>query len=192
MKIFLRIIAALLVLFLLGGVGIYFFYFLEERSAKTIQTEVKRDDAILPLGSSEERGADDKETSASAPTEALLLPTLNEQKITTSDFRRQEDIAATKSAGVYTLFAPKNEKGDTLYAALYFEEDNSFLITLFEEPLGKYRKEAEGKLVSLLGIPKEAACLLRYGVYVSKYASEFLAGENLGFSFCTGAVALPD
>lgn len=188
----LRIIAILLILLLLVGAGVYFFYFLEERSAKTGQTEVKKEDTILPIGSSREESADNEEPTASAPAEALLLPTLTKSKIAVNDFRGQEDVAPTKSAGVYTLFAPKNEKGDTLYAALYFEEDSSFLLTLFEEPLGKYRKEAESKLVSFLGIPKEAACLLRYGVYVSKYASEFLAGENLGFSFCTGAVALPD
>jgi hypothetical protein len=82
---------------------------------------------------------------------------------------------------------------DTLsasYTILFTEGDQSFNITLLQEPIGTTRAQAEQKLLQILGISQADACYLRYRVGVPYGINPVYAGNNLGFSFCPGATQL--
>ena len=77
------------------------------------------------------------------------------------------------------------------FSIVYFNSSRSFVVSLNAEPLGATRLRAEQYLTNMLGISKVEMCALKYDVLTTSYVSEQFAGEDLGFSFCPGAVLLP-
>jgi hypothetical protein len=77
------------------------------------------------------------------------------------------------------------------FQILYYPQNSGFLITLFTEPLGQTRLEAEQSLKQKLGLSESQLCTLTVQVSVPDDVSDTYSGENLGLSFCPGAVALP-
>lgn len=73
----------------------------------------------------------------------------------------------------------------------YSEQTHSFNITLLKEPLAVIRTKAENFFLTALGITEAQACTADYYVGVSYYVNPVYSGKNLGFSFCPGAVPLP-
>ena len=82
--------------------------------------------------------------------------------------------------------APSDE-----YNVVYFSQDKSFIVGLIKEPIGLARLDAEQFLMTQLGLTQAQMCNLKYQVLTSSDVNDFYAGENLGFSFCSGAVKLP-
>lgn len=74
----------------------------------------------------------------------------------------------------------------------YHAPDETFTLSLMAEPLGKARREAEMAFLAMLGLSETRACALRVIVAVPWDLSERYAGQNLGMSFCRGAIALPE
>lgn len=74
---------------------------------------------------------------------------------------------------------------------LYNAADQSFTIALLDEPLRDARISAQQFLLGALGLSQEELCSLSYYVGTDYYVNELYAGQNLGFSFCAGSVALP-
>ena len=81
---------------------------------------------------------------------------------------------------------------DAPYLIMYIEETQFLNIELIREPLGESRKKAEAYLLDTLGIGEEELCALKYMVSVTNRVNQFYASKNLGFSFCQGAVKLPE
>lgn len=81
-----------------------------------------------------------------------------------------------------------SEKGFTI---VYFNSSKSFIVNLDDEPLGENRMKAERYLMNMLGISQSQMCNLRYDVLTTSYVNEQYSAQNLGFSFCPGAVQLP-
>ncbi len=79
----------------------------------------------------------------------------------------------------------------TEYHIVYFSQDQSFIISLISEPIGQARIDAEEFLLKTLGLNQQQLCKLKYNVLTTSSVNSEYAGENLGFSFCPGAVALP-
>jgi hypothetical protein len=77
------------------------------------------------------------------------------------------------------------------FAIGYDSGSQFFTIALTEEPIGSARLQAEQFLETALGISQPQMCSLRYYLGTDIYTNSFYGGENLGFSFCPGAVALP-
>ena len=77
------------------------------------------------------------------------------------------------------------------YEIDYSGKDQSFGVTLYKEPLGQYRTQAEQDLMKRLGISQTDMCRIAYVLAVGPGVNETFAGKNLGFSFCPGATALP-
>jgi len=46
-------------------------------------------------------------------------------------------------------------------------------------------------MLKTLGISQQQLCALNYSVGVTRYVNEQYTAKNLGFSFCPGAVVLP-
>jgi hypothetical protein len=79
----------------------------------------------------------------------------------------------------------------TNFSVYYISGSKSFLIDLTEEPIGQARLDMEQFMLKTLGITEQQMCNLNYLVSVTRYVNEQYAYENLGFSFCPGAVVLP-
>jgi len=77
------------------------------------------------------------------------------------------------------------------YIIEYIASTHYFGVELTQEPIGQARIEAEQYLMQHLGITQDQMCQLKYMVSVPWYVNQVYTGENLGFSFCPGAVALP-
>jgi hypothetical protein len=79
----------------------------------------------------------------------------------------------------------------TDFHVVYYKDQNAFIIPLLSEPLGTARKNAEQFMLRTLGVSEQQLCSLNYQVLTTSYISANYAGQNLGFSFCPGAVQLP-
>jgi len=78
------------------------------------------------------------------------------------------------------------------FSILFFEQGQSFSISLNEEPLKESRLAAETYLMNALGISKQEMCSLSYLLGTTVSVNEMYGSiTNLEFSFCEGAVPLP-
>jgi hypothetical protein len=111
--------------------------------------------------------------------------------VRTLDFTKDPSVE-NNSQGVYALSGGlRPTPNATPYSTLYSVGDQSFVVTLLQEPLGSNRLVAEQTLQKQLGIDQAAMCQLNYFVGVPSAVNETYAGKNLGFSFCPGAAELP-
>lgn len=78
------------------------------------------------------------------------------------------------------------------YLISYNTQTGYFNVTLFQEPIGELRRQAEQYLQQRLGLSQEQMCSLKYVVGVPDFINTQYSDTNLGFSFCPGAVQLPD
>jgi hypothetical protein len=87
-----------------------------------------------------------------------------------------------------SAYGDENDQFDILYGA----NQSYFLITLLTEPLGAARLAAEASLRSTLQLPDAELCKLNLTVGVPYGVNHMYSTyQNLGLSFCPGAVALP-
>ena len=81
--------------------------------------------------------------------------------------------------------------GGKQYLITYVGDSGYFIVSLLQEPIGAARKAAEADLMNQLGVSQDAMCNLNYMVAVPWSVNQVYSGMNLGFSFCPGAVVLP-
>ena len=79
----------------------------------------------------------------------------------------------------------------TDFSISYEKKYNFFNITLYTEPLGKSRQEAEQFLVNELKLSPQQLCNLNYSIGTISAVNSVYSGEELGFSSCPNAVQLP-
>lgn len=82
------------------------------------------------------------------------------------------------------------------FLIVYFAPDHvggqgQFILSINKEPFGDTRKRAEAALRSKLGLTNAELCKLSVVVSTNPGANDLYKGQNLGLSFCPGAVALP-
>jgi len=78
------------------------------------------------------------------------------------------------------------------FSIMYLEADQSFSVSLNDEPLKDVRNAAERYLMTALGISEQEMCALNYALGTTVSVNEAYGSvTNLGFSFCPGAVPLP-
>lgn len=78
------------------------------------------------------------------------------------------------------------------FQILFFPNDSGILVSLFSEPIGPVRLEAEEALRTVLGLTNQELCRLNHDVRTIISVNETYAGRSLGFSFCPGATVLPN
>lgn len=76
------------------------------------------------------------------------------------------------------------------FTVTYAEQYNVFTIIL-EEPLRVNRSKAEEFMMKTLGIERRDLCDIPYWIGTTSYINALFSGQDLRFSFCPGAVALP-
>lgn len=115
----------------------------------------------------------------------------NNVMVRTLDFTKNPQVE-NNSQGMYALAGGlRPSPSATPYSTVYSAKDQSFVVSLLQEPLGSNRLAAEEALQAQLGINQDAMCQLNYFVGVPAAVNETYAGTNLGFSFCPGATKLP-
>ncbi|MDP2816323.1 MAG: hypothetical protein Q8O19_06565, partial [Rectinemataceae bacterium] len=78
------------------------------------------------------------------------------------------------------------------FSVLFIETDQSFSISLNEEPLKSSRVSVEQYLMNVLGMSEDGMCDLQYSLGTTVSVNETYGSiNNLGFSFCEGAIPLP-
>ncbi len=134
----------------------------------------------------------DVPTTGGVQNAVVPVATIEGGTVSVQDFKATPQVATTPDIpGMYILAGGTDPtKTGAPYSIFYLESDQSFTISLFAEPIGEVRKQAEQDLLKQLGIPQNTACGLRYQVLVPYRINSFYSGKNLGFSFCSGATPL--
>ncbi len=97
-----------------------------------------------------------------------------------------------ENPGIYYLGYEPNDTANNPYIIEYIQESSFFNISLTQEPIGESRSAAERYLVQRLDVTRNQMCALAYSVTVPDDVNSQYASVNLGFSFCPGAVELPE
>jgi hypothetical protein len=124
---------------------------------------------------------------------SLAVSTRDGGSVTIKDFRASSStVADQNNAGHYVLAGGLNPNTSTSpYSIFYVNADQSFNVTLLQEPIKLVRQQAEQFLMQELGLSQSDMCRLNYSVLVPYDVNQVYAGKNLGFSFCPGATQLP-
>ena len=136
-------------------------------------------------------------TSTTSSSQGALTVTARDGgTVSVNDFKNDPTVVAAPSGnqGYYYLTGwldPKHPARTYPYSIFYVDADQSFNITLQQEPIKQTRQQAEQELLQRLGIGQQGACRLNYWVGVPYGVNPIYSGKNLGFSFCPGAVQLP-
>ncbi|MDE1925376.1 MAG: hypothetical protein KGH79_04350, partial [Patescibacteria group bacterium] len=76
------------------------------------------------------------------------------------------------------------------YLIAYDDSNQSFTISLLQEPLAATRSTVESYLMTHFSLTQDQMCSLRYIISTPYRVNQVYAGTNLGFSFCAGATKL--
>lgn len=139
--------------------------------------------------------------SPQATSSALTINDQNGAAVPVRDFIHiSTTIPDTANTGRYMLAGNLGYCSDpakcqaattTDFTVYYNSGPQSFTIALTQEPIGQARLDMEQFLLSTLGLTEQQLCSLNYYVGVTRYVNAQFTGKNLGFSFCPGAVTLP-
>lgn len=97
-------------------------------------------------------------------------------EIPLKDFR--SNALETNSVGEMLLADEKD------YQIVYFEGDQSFIITLYTPPIPETQQKAEEALLRILGVTKNQACKLNVSLGVPYQVDPQYIGVSLPLSFC--------
>ena len=107
--------------------------------------------------------------------EVLYIKALTGESVPVRDFTKNP--IATTETGVVIV-----DSSD--YILMHYVPDQSFLITIINEDVEYARQKAESDLLSILGISKAQACILRVSLTIPRAVSETLSGQDYHLSFC--------
>jgi hypothetical protein len=129
---------------------------------------------------------------SNASNPPLQVQTVSGDSVMVPDFRVGKQADELPSGNAYTLYGPLYSNDEVPFSLQYSEGSAEFLIVLLQEPIGAARLEAERYLRGMLMLQSEELCRLNAVVVVMPFINQtFATYENLGLSFCPGAVALP-
>lgn len=107
-----------------------------------------------------------------------------------NDFRRGRGVVASDyTPRDYSYSYPNADSPE--YSISLAGIDNSFTVTIDQEPVGPTRRRAANDLAGRLGVTLKDLCRLVANVSAPYYASPEYAGRDLGFPGCPGSVRFP-
>lgn len=135
-------------------------------------------------------------TAAGVPTKLLSSP--DGGSVAVKDFLKDPATVKDPLNKDHYFVGPHPKEGidDTTatdnpeYVIEYVDADQSFTISLMQEPLAQTRLDMEKFLMAKLGIGQSDICHLNYLVSVPARVNTYYAGYSLGFSFCADSIAL--
>ena len=138
-------------------------------------------------GTNTNTGSNSNTGTGSGTNQIIPIQLTNGSTVKVPDFTKTNQPPVASATSGYQVAGSVN--GD--FQILYFPAQSYFLISLLAEPLGANRKAAEAELRAKLGLPDSQLCKLNIEVNTIGSVNNTYAGENLGLSFCPGAVLLP-
>lgn len=192
MKAYLPLIAGAVLLILTALICVGAYLFLEQNRQADI--EVPSVSTYFPYSGGVSNG------STKTGTRSLMLAT-GERMVVNDFLDNGVTFADPANEGSYYLAGnleyclddgtcPDTKTPD--FSILYLEADQSFSISLNEEPLRESRSKAEQYLMVALSISAQEMCDLTYTLGTTVSVNEVYGSiTNLGFSGCPGAVSLP-
>lgn len=138
--------------------------------------------------------ADKTKKNSSVEQQQVGFPSSNSvtSTTTTQNNLMNSDMHADPNNPGYYYIGNQPSDESAPFLIRYIAETHNYTIAITQEPIGVNRKKAEQYLMQKLGATQEQMCSLDYAVYISNDANSQYSGENLGFSFCPGAVQLPN
>ena len=126
------------------------------------------------------------------PKQGLAVGTIDGNTIVVNDFKNDTSTKTSSNIPQHYFLSGGTDPSATnaSHSTFYLESDQSFNVTLLQEPIGQVRSQAETELIQKLGISQADMCRLRYWVGVPNFINSIYSGKNLGFSFCPGAAQL--
>ena len=126
--------------------------------------------------------------SGSGTTGPTIPVTLNNgSTVAVPDFTQTNQPSYASATNGYQVAGADNAD----FQILYYPQNSGFNITLNKEPIGSVRLEAEAALRAQLRLTNTQLCALTVQVATTMDINPTYSGENLGLSFCPGAVVLP-
>ena len=122
--------------------------------------------------------------------QSRTIQTVSSGPITTNDFLAQPETKEDPANKGYYFLGNQPEVSNP-YTIEYIAATDYFNISLLQEPIRQSRIDAENYMLEHLGLTKEKLCTLNYMLSVPDAVNSIYSDENLGFSFCPGAVVLP-
>jgi len=113
----------------------------------------------------------------------------------TASFLQGADVKEDQANHGYFYLGNQPSSDQTVnppYLIEYIAATHYFTISISQEPIGQYRREAERYLQQKLGATQDQMCSLNYTIGVPDWVNSQYSDMNLGFSFCPGAVQLPE
>lgn len=122
--------------------------------------------------------------------QSISLATIDGESVTVPDFLNDpETIKDTVNPDYYRM---GDVTPNSPYLISYISPTQYFDIVLLQEPIGESRRLVEQYLKQYLGISENDLCLIKYMIGVPSHVNTSYGGRSLGFSFCPGAVVLPN
>ncbi len=122
---------------------------------------------------------------AIVPVEPGSITSFSEEVFSAEGLLTDDLTTKVTSEGFYD-----NTTDSSFYHITYYEPTGSIVIQLYKEPLSLARRLAEGQLSELLPYSESQFCDMNIKVNVHKAVAPLYANQNLGLSFCPGAVNL--
>lgn len=107
------------------------------------------------------------------------------------DFRKGRGVVPTDYTPRDYSYSYPNADSPEYSIFLNSGIDDSFTVTIDQEPVGPNRRKAADKLAGMLGVSLKDLCNLLGTVGAPYYASPKYAGRELGFPGCPGSVRFP-
>lgn len=120
-------------------------------------------------------------SSTAFPTSTTIVIGTPQGSVTVKNFYKNASLITPDAQSILIVASPS-------YNIAYSVPDSSFSIALLSEPLAAARTAAEAAFLNVLGIDQTNACRLTVYEEVPSALSATYAGENLGLSFCPGAI----
>jgi hypothetical protein len=113
--------------------------------------------------------------------------------VTVPDFRPGKESVNEGNVTFYYLTQSNQGQGqDNSQFDIIYGTDSSVTVSLLAEPIGAARAAAEAALRSYFPVSDAQLCQMNVIVAVPNDVNAQYSGENLGLSFCPGAMQLPN
>lgn len=128
---------------------------------------------------------------ATTSTKQITLRTTSGTTISVPDFTANHQVIQENNGSYYYLTQDAQGNSQATDYSIVYGTDSSLSIGLLAEPLSQARLHAEAALRKLIPVSNSELCALSFTVMVPQNVNDQYAGQNLGLSFCPGAVQLP-
>lgn len=174
----------LLVVCVIILIAAFSIYVLQKKSAPNPDEGGQQPGVSFPIGQPNSGGYTTATSSAQ-----IGLATQNGQTIMVPDPTIGRPFSTLGNNRYYDLTGIQAWKSGAF--DIEYGTDSSIAVTLLSEPVGSARDAAEASLKQLFPLSETQLCTLFVRVTVPIDVSDQYPGENLGLSFCPGAVVLP-